>query len=218
MRMGFKGSTTRLAVVVGLVLLALAVVAVPLASAAPTTGPVAIGINTLGSYYGGARALPAKVYILDLADITTYAGPVTTTSLGTFVMVADLPLPIYATDFHATATATNFSGVEATFTPVPDTNGDFGFANVALTLTVKNTTVSGTVKSAKTKKVLKGVKVTIGNQTVATSKKGKFSFVIGLWPATKYKMVLAWKGHKKVTRTLTSNPGGPVPFGTIALK
>jgi len=212
--MGFKGSTTRLAVAVGLVLLALAVVAVPLASAAPTTGPVVVGINTLGTFYGGAKALPAQVGIAD--STTTYA-TVTTTALGTFVVVVDVPLPTYSIAFHATASATNFTSATVGLTPVY-TSSEIGFANVALTLPVKNTTVSGTVKSAKTKKAVKGVKVTVGNKTVATNSKGKFSIVIGLWPASKYSAKFAWKGHKAVSKTLTSNPGGAFPFGNVALK
>jgi hypothetical protein len=218
--MGSKGSTTRLAVLVGLVLLALALLVVPLANAAPATGPVFVGINTLGTFYGGAKAMPAQVNILDVTDATTYAGPLTTSALGTFVMVADLPLPTYATGFHATATAANFANAEQTFTVAYDTSGDFGFANVPpLYLPVNNTTISGTVKSLKTKKAVKGVKVTIGNKTVKTSRKGRFSVVIALWPATKYKATFAWKGHKKVAKSFTSAPGLSIaPFATVALR
>ena len=215
MRMGFKGSTTRLAVMVGLVLLALALVAVPLASADPVTGPVVVGINTVGTFYGGAKAMPAQVSIADATN-STYA-TVTTTALGTFVVVVDVPLPTYSPVFHASAKATNFTAATVVLTPTY-TSTEIGFANVALSLPVKNTTVSGTVKSAKTKKAVKGVKVTIGNQTVATNKKGKFSIVIGLWPATKYSAKFVWKGHKKAKKAFTSAPGATVPFATVALK
>jgi hypothetical protein len=216
--MGSKGSTTRLAVLVGLVLLALALLVVPLANAAPATGPVFVGINTLGTFYGGAKAMPAQVNILDVTDATTYAGPLTTSALGTFVMVADLPLPTYAAGFHATATAANFASAKVPFTPTYDSS-QFGFANVALYLPVNNTTISGTVKSLKTKKAVKGVKVTIGNKTVKTSRKGRFSVVIALWPATKYKATFAWKGHKKVAKSFTSAPGLSIaPFATVALR
>jgi len=63
-----------------------------------------------------------------------------------------------------------------------------GAEGVSLTMVVKNTTVSGVVKSAKTKKAIKGVKVTVGNKSATTNAKGAYKIVIGLWrrPSTRH--------------------------------
>ena len=213
-------------------LLALALVAVPLASAAPTTTPALVGGTVKGFFYGGSKALQAKVGIVDPSAPNLYFAEQDTVD-GMFGMLTALPLtpPTYSDEFTAkveSVTGTGGHNWISLFTAANESQGfnltldtanAYGYATIAFHVHVLDTTVSGTVKSAKTTKALKGVKVTIGNQTVATSKKGKFSIVIGLWPASKYKMVLAWKGHKKVTKTFTSAPGTSItPFANIVLK
>jgi hypothetical protein len=64
---------------------------------------------------------------------------------------------------------------------------------------------------------MRGVKVTVGNKSVTTSTKGKYSLAIGLWPATKYRATFAKKGFYSVVKTFSSAPGSGVSV-SVALK
>lgn len=229
MRMGFKGSTTRLAVLVVLVVLALTLVAAPLASAAPATTPCLVFGNVQGHYYGGNHALQGTVYVYDSSD--TYLGKATVFN-GFFQLVVDVQVPQY-TDATLKATThdlgpivnnvytwTSFftpgtqSGIDVTTT----TSGDFAYTpGVMLTAQVLATTVNGTVKDAKTKKVLSGVKVVVGNLSVLTSKKGKYTATNTLWPGNN-RVTFSKKGYTSVTKTITSNPGGAAVSQNVVLK
>ncbi len=215
MRSGFKGSTARLIVLLGLVLVALALVAVPLAiAAAPGTGPVVAASMSYGSFSAAPRS---PVQIRRRRRRHTYAHGHQDGRSGHSWPSSVCRFRCTPTRLTATGTAANFADTTAPVSVVYYPPETVGAANVALSVAVKNTTVSGTVKSAKTKKAVKGVKVTLGNQTATTSKKGKYSIVVGLWPATSYKVTFAWKGHKKVTKTITSAPGSVVGLN-VSLK
>lgn len=229
MRMGFKGSTTRLAVLVVLVVLALTLVAAPAASAAGTTPCLVFG-NVQGHYYGGNHALQGTV---DIYNGTTDLGEATLFN-GFFQLVVDVPLPTYQADVELTAkthdlgpkvgttyTWTSFftpgteSGIGLTYT----TSYDFAYTTgVMLTAQVLPTTVNGVVKDAKSKKVLSGVKVVVGNVFGLTSKKGKYTATNTLWPG-KNRVTFSKKGYTSVTKTITSNPGGAqVPVNVVLKK
>jgi hypothetical protein len=225
MRMGFKGSTTRLAVLVALVVLALTLVAAPAASAAGTTPCLVFG-NVQGHYYGGNHALQGTV---DVFNGPTKLGEATVFN-GIFQLVVDVPLPQYAVTLSATThdlgpivnsayawttffTAGTTSGIAPTYT----TSGDFAYTpGVMLTAQVLPTTVKGTVTDAKTKKALSGVKVVVGNVFALTSK-GKYSATNTLWPG-KNRVTYSKKGYKSVTKTITSNPGGAAVSQNVVLK
>ena len=142
-------------------------------------------------------------------DTTTTYATLDTIGVGTFVAAIDLPLsdPHHRHRRHGLGRELHRchgAGERHHYAT------EIGSANVVLKLPVLNTTVKGVVKSAKTKKAIKGVKVTVGNKTATTNAKGKYSILIGLWPATKYKATFAWKGHKKATTTFTSAPNSSV--------
>ena len=231
MRMGFKGSTTRLAVVVGLVLLALALVAVPLASAAPTVPCLVFG-SVQGHFYGGNRALPAEVAVFDPTHANLGA-TITPGGATLFELVVDVPLQQYtvsitvdtqtlgpkALDTSKADWTTFFSKNPQSFEPIYNTSGDFAYSPaVALVLQVKTTTLTGAVKDAKTNKALKGVKVTLGKTSVTTSKKGAYAVASQLWPGSKYKATFSKKGYKSVTKTITGAPNSTLGRNVVLKK
>jgi hypothetical protein len=216
MRMGFRGSTTRRLVLVGLAVFALALIAVPLANAAPATTLVNVAGNSEGLFYGGVRELPCQVGIINPAasgptDPSYYFITTATDESGIYIMSAYLPVLTYSSftaDAHALAPwATFFKSVAVSFTPDYDLSGSVGCKSIAFHLRVISTTVNGVVTNATTKKALSGVKVAVGNKSAKTSKTGKYSIVIGLWPATKYRATFSKSGFKSVTKTFTSAPG-----------
>ena len=225
MRMGFKGSTTRLAVVVGLVLLALALVAVPAALAA---GSMTIGGLVHAKYYAGQRGIPATVAAPDPTSVTVPQALLNTTTAtddGFFLMTVPFDgVPSTYSSYTATATAlkpvtlVDWSHFFSTgMTPFDYIDG--GAVGVSLTMVVKNTTVKGVVRNATTNKAITGAKVVVGNKSFKTKKGGAFKIVIGLWPATKYKATFSKAGFKKSSLSFTSNPGGaPVTIAKAYLK
>lgn len=211
MRSGSKGSIYRRLALIVLAIAVVGLIAVPVALADNSFMIVAGLVH--GHYYGGTRPLAATVTV---PDPSTTAAPLATTqasSDGLFVTFFTPPLPQYtdltvsATAFGPNSNVPDWSGLFSTGTATFENSPGQG-VTVSLSMVVKNTTVSGVVKSAKTKKAVKGVKVTVGNKTATTNAKGAYKIVIGLWPATKYKATFAWKGHKKATTTFTSLPGG----------
>ena len=222
MRMGFKGSTTRLAVLVALVVLALALVAAPAASAAGTTPCLVFG-NVQGHYYGGNHALAGTV---DIKNGATVIGEATVFN-GIFQLVVDVPLPQYTVPLNGTTkdlgpgnlwTCFFTAGTQANIDPTYTLSGDFAYTpGVTLTAQVLPTIVNGKVTDAKTKKVLKGVKVVVGNVFALTSSKGKYTATNTLWPG-KNRVTYSKKGYKSVTKTITSNPGGAAVSQNVVLK
>ena len=67
--------------------------------------------------------------------------------------------------------------------------------------------MGGTVRNAATRKVLRGVKITIvGGKARTTSKTGKYSAVRALWPVTNYRIKFSKKGFFSVTKRFFSAP------------
>jgi hypothetical protein len=211
MRSPSKGVIYRRLAVVVLAIAVLGLVAVPVALAANLSMTLYGVVH--GTFYGGQRPIAATVTV---PNPTAPTGPPLATTRasadGLFIMTVPFSgLPLYYGEFTVTATALSptlkdwsklFSTGRASF--------EFsagGAVGVPLTLTVKRTRVSGAVRNAKTKKALKGVKVTVANKSLKTSKRGKYSLAIGLWPATRYKAKFAKKGFYSVTKRFASAPG-----------
>ena len=187
MRMGFKGSTTRLAVVVALVLLALCVVAVPLASAAPTVPCLVFG-SVQGHFYGGNLALPAEVAVFDPGNANLGE---TKTSGALFELVVDVPLPLYAATLKVDTETLGPKALDSTkadwtsfFTKNPqssveymyNTSGDFAYSSaVPLVLQVKVTTLIGavTVLASLFTSVMSNAKPQLDAEPVAAADKPK---------------------------------------------
>ena len=219
MRSPSKGAIYRRLALVVLAIAVVGLVAVPVALADSSSMILAGLVH--GTYYGGQRAIAATVTVPDPTMGPSLATTQATTD-GFFIMVVPFSgAPLYYDGFTVTATAlspklANWSGFFSTgTTPFEFSAG--GAVGVRLNMVVKNTTVSGTVKNAKTKKAMKGVKVTVGNKSVTTSTKGKYSLAIGLWPATKYRATFAKKGFYSVVQTFSSAPGSGVSV-SVALK
>jgi hypothetical protein len=221
MRSPSKGALYRRSAVVVLAIAVLGLAAVPVALAASSSMILAGVVH--GTYYGGQREIAATVTVPNPTAPT--GPPLATTKAGAdgfFIMTVPFSgLPLYYSNFTVTATALSpsaadwshlFSTGKASFLFSAG-----GAAGVSLHMVVKNTRVSGTVKNAKTKKALKGVKVTVGNKSLKTSKRGKYSLAIGLWPATRYKAKFAKKGFYSVTKRFSSAPGSSVSVN-VALK
>jgi hypothetical protein len=206
----------------GAVVLAIAVfglVAVPVALAA-TPSMIVYGV-VYGTYYGGQRPIAATVTV---PDPTVPTGPslaaTQASANGLFLMVVPFSgLPLYYSEFTVTATALSPTAANwSHFFSTGKANFEFsagGAVGIPLTLVVKKTTVSGTVKNARTKQVLTGVKVTVGNKSVTTSMKGKYSLALGLWPATRYRATFAKKGFDSVVKTFSSAPGSSVSENVV---
>jgi hypothetical protein len=210
MRSPSKGAIYRRLALVVLAIAVVGLVAVPVALADGSSMVLAGLVH--GTYYGGQRAIAATVTV---PDPTAPTGPplasTQATTDGFFIMVVPFSdLPLYYSDFTVTATANFFN---TGTTPFEFSAG--GAAGVRLNMVVKNTTVSGTVTNAKTKKAMKGVKVTVGNKSVTTSTKGKYSLAIGLWPATKYRATFAKKGFYSLVKTFSSAPGSGVSVSVV---
>jgi hypothetical protein len=210
MRSPSKGAIYRRLALVVLAIAVVGLVAVPVALADSSSMVLAGLVH--GTYYGGQRAIAATVTVPDPTTGPALATTQATTD-GFFIMVVPFSgLPLYYSNFTVTATASFFNTGTAGFEFIAG-----GAAGVRLNMVVKNTTVSGTVWNAKTTKAMKGVKVTVGNKSVTTSKTGKYSLAIGLWPATKYRATFAKKGFYSVTKTFSSAPGSGVSVN-VALK
>ena len=207
----------------GAVVLAIAVfglVAVPVALAA-TPSMIVYGV-VYGTYYGGQRPVAATVTV---PDPTVPTGPplaaTQASANGLFLTVVPLSglLLYYSGEFTVTATALSPTAANwSHFFSTGKANFEFsagGAVGIPLTLRVKKTTVSGTVKNARTKQVLTGVTVTVGNKSVTTSMKGKYSLALGLWPATKYRATFAKKGFDSVVTTFSSAPGSSVSENVV---
>lgn len=218
MRIGFRGSTGRRLLLVGLAVIALCLIAVPVALAANPS--MVIGGVVYGKYYGGQRALAA---IVSVPGSTSAA--VTTNRGGFFITRVNLASPpTYQQSFTPTAAAlapnlttdwsTYFGTSAASFVFV-----DGGIGGVSPVLTVRSTRVSGTVRNAATRKALRGVKVTIvGGKVRKTSKKGNYSVVRGLWPATNYKVKFSKSGFKSVVKKFRSAPGSTTSVSVVLKK
>jgi hypothetical protein len=230
MRSPSKGAIYRRLALVVLAIAVLGLVAVPLASAAPTVPCLVFG-SVQGHFYGGNRALPAEVAVFDPSN-AILGETITPGGATLFELVVDVPLPLYtetikvdtetlgpkALDSSKADWTTFFTKNPQSFEPMYNTPGDFAYSPaVPLVLQVRTTTVNGVVTNATTKKALKGVKVTVGNKSVTTSTKGKYSLAIGLWPATKYRATFAKKGFYSVVKTFSSAPGSGVSV-SVALK
>ncbi len=217
MRSPSKGAIYRRLALVVLAIAVVGLVAVPVALADSSSMILAGLVH--GTYYGGQRAIAATVTVPDPTTGPALATTQATTD-GFFIMVVPFSgLPLYYSDFTVTATAlspklADWSSFFSTGTaPFEFIAG--GAVGVRLNMVVKNTKVSGTVWNAKTKKALKGVKVTVGNKSVTTSTKGKYSLAIGLWPATKYRATFAKKGFYSVVKTFSSAPGSGVSVSVV---
>ncbi len=216
MRSGSKGSIYRRLALIVLAIAVVGLIAVPFALAAEPT--MVVGGLVHGKCYSGTRTMAAVVAVPDPSSTAQPPDTLSTTQStadGFFLMIVPLPgSPATYADLTITSTALSpaladwsafFSTGTSSFENIPG-----GAEGVSLSMVVKNTTVSGVVKSAKTKKAVKGVKVTVGNKTTTTNAKGAYKIVIGLWPATKYAATFAWKGHKKATTPFTSSPNKTV--------
>jgi hypothetical protein len=214
MRSPSKGAIYRRLALVVLAIAVVSLVAVPVALADSSSMILAGLVH--GTFYGGQREIAA---IVTVPDLTAPTGPplasTQATTDGFFIMVVPFSgLPLYYSEFTVKATAlspklTDWSGFFSTGSAGFEFSAG-GAVGVSLNMVVKNTTVSGTVWNAKTKKALTGVKVTVGNKSVTTSAKGKYSLAIGLWPATKYRATFAKKGFFSVVKTFSSAPGSSV--------
>ncbi len=209
MSLGFKGSTKRRIILIGLAVFALGLIAAPVAMA--VDGMVLGGI-TEGKWAGGIKELSAKVSVYAPGVLPSDEGatPLFTTDStesGMWLMTVTGVPPTYYADFPIYAFADHFNMATSSFTYIPGGAGTAG----DLQLTVLNTTISGTVKAKGSGKVLKGVKVLVLNKVRATTPKtGKYSVKIGLWPASHYTIKFVKTGYRTVKKTITSNPGGSV--------
>jgi hypothetical protein len=211
MRLPSKGAIYRRLALVVLAIAVVGLVAVPVALADSSSMILAGLVH--GTFYGGQREIAA---IVTVPNPTAPTGPplasTQATTDGFFIMVVPFSgLPLYYSDFTVKATAlspklADWSGYFSTGTTAFEFIAG-GAVGVRLNMVVKNTTVNGVVTNATTKKALSGVKVAIGNKSAKTSKTGKYSIVIGLWPATKYRVTFSKSGFNSVTKKFTSNPG-----------
>ena len=202
MRLGFKRS-----LIVGVAVLVLLAVLAPAAMAYP----VHVWGECHGKFYGGVRDLTGATVTVDnpvnpaVPFATTTSGPD-----GMFDMWADLVAPTYSGTCNVSATMIDFNDAHLLGVPFSDNGIDIGAAGateaVLLDLVVTNTKVTGTVKNAATRKPLRGVSVKLGNKTVKTNAKGKYTILIGLWPATKYKIKFSKKGFHAQTKSVLSHP------------
>lgn len=222
MRSQSKGPIYRRLALFVLAIVAVGLVAVPVALAASPSMILAGQVDA--KYYGGEREIAATVTVPDPSAPT--GPPLATTKAnedGFFIMTVPFTgLPLYYSEFTVRATAlsptgTSWSKLFSTTTASFEFSAG-GAAGVCLDLVVKNTTVRGTVKNATTRKALSGVTVTVGNQSVTTSTTGKYSTAIGLWPATKYWVTFAKKGFWSVRTRLTSAPGSTVKVSVFLKK
>jgi hypothetical protein len=222
MRSRSKGSIYRRLAMVMLAIVVIGLVAVPVA-AAPS--PKMFLAGEVGArYYGGERQIAATVTV---PDPSAPAGsPLATTRAnahGFFIMTVPFTgLPQYYSEFTVRATAlsphgNDWSKLFSTGTASFEFTAG-GAAGVCIDLVVKNTTVRGTVKNATTRKALSGVTVTVDNKSARTSATGKYSIVIGLWPATKYWVTFSKIGFTPVRSLFTSAPGSTVGVNAFLKK
>jgi hypothetical protein len=227
MRLGSRGSVCRRLLLVALAIVVVGLLAVPVALAANPSMVIAGLVH--GQYYGGQRALAATVTVPDPSNPSGAPLATTTTSPdGFFITTVEFAgPPTYNNSFAATASALGpppaladwspyfkVSTATATFTFTPG-----GTQGVFFNLVVKNTRVSGKVRNAATGRALRGVKIAIvGGKSVKTSKKGKYSVLRGLWPATKYKVKFSKSGFKSVTKKFGSAPGSTAGVSVVLTK
>ena len=215
MRVGFKGSFKRRALLAGLVVVALTLVVAPIAAA----GPMTIIGNTYGHYYGGTKALAThvSVYASPGDESQTLLADTDSTTGGLFALAVDLGSPATYSNYPIWASAALFTDGSGVFDWTPDSA-----AATQIVLEVQGTLVKGTVKDAKTNKPLSKVTVTVpGAKAVKTSSKGKFTVkYTQLWPGKTYTAKFAKKGYKSASMKFKSAPGSAtgVTVKTVKMK
>ena len=215
MRVGFTGSFKRRALLAAVAVVALMLVVAPIAAA----GPMTIIGNTYGHFYGGKKALATNVavYAPPGDAVGTPLVETDTTDSGIFGLAVDLGAPpLYYAGYRIWASAPMFDTGYGVFDWVPD-----GVATTQIVINVKATTVTGTVKNAKTKKPIKGVLVKIPGGPkagVKTNSKGFYSIKSMLWPSSSYKATFTKKGYKKATKSFKSAPGSTRSKVNVSLK
>jgi len=211
MRVGFNASFKQRAMLVGLAIVVLALVVVPVASAA--SGSMALAGLVYGHCYNGNKALGGAVVDVYPANAdpstATPIASTTTVSSGLYQLVVSLGTPSTYAGYPIYAKKSNFSTGTSAFDFVPSTPTNLSTAIVPdIVLNVLTTKVTGTVKDAKSKKPIKGVSVVIpGAKKVKTNSKGKYSVTTALWPNSSYKASFSKKGFKSKKSSFKSAPG-----------